>query len=152
MHVETTLNSNGDDMSIKLALPIAAVALAGALVITPAQARSDVQWSIQIGLPLPVLPIFVPGYETAPVYTTRAWDDRVHGGPVYARPVWRDRDRDGIPDWRDRRDNRYRASAWRADRDHDGVPDRYDRHDGRRGSDRDRDGHPDWRDRRDHRP
>ena len=69
--------------------------------------------------------------------------------PVYRQPAWRDRDRDGVPDWRDRYDNRH-------DNRYGG---RYDhRHDHRAGPpawrhtpDRDRDGVPDWRDRYDNR-
>ena len=55
------------------------------------------QWGVQIGLPLPPLPV--------PVITLPA--PRVIVAPAYnPPPAWRDRDRDGVPDWRDRYDNR----------------------------------------------
>ena len=58
-------------------------------------------------------------YEQRPYYDAR---------PVYREHVYRDRDRDGIPDrWE------HRGRRW--DEDHDGVPNRYDR-------DRDGDGVP----------
>lgn len=114
-------------------LSIAAVALAGAFVSVPAQAgEPHVQW-LRIGVPIPVPVLPVPF---------------VHIGAHHdhAPPAWRDRDRDGIPDWRDRHDDRrhwrgrhghHGRHGWRADRDHDGIPDwrdRYDdRHDHRRG-------------------
>jgi len=53
--------------------------------------------------------------------------------------AWGDRDRDGIPNAYDARNNN-RQQAW-GDRDHDGVPNRYDR-------DKDGDGVPNQWDRR----
>jgi hypothetical protein len=50
------------------------------------------------------------------------------------REARRDRDHDGVPDWRDR------DGGHRRDRDNDGVPDRRDHHDhDHRDHDRDRD-------------
>jgi hypothetical protein len=151
-------------MNTSKVLSIAALAVAGIAGTGAAQAaHPDVQWSVRIGVPIPVpvLPIPLPRFESVPVYT---------------QPAWRDRDRDGIPDWRDHRDNRRGGPAWRVDRDRDGIPDRYDRHDNRydprydqwhdhrydnrqgwhdpravppawrQGEDRDRDGRPDWHD------
>ena len=108
-------------------LSAAALALTAGLATAPAQA-SDVRWSVHIGLPVvtlpfPVVPVPVPVPVARPAPVL-----------VYAAPAWRDRDRDGIPDWRDPYDNR-RGYAHR-------------RH---RGPDRDRDGIPDWRDPRDNR-
>ena len=54
--------------------------------------------------------------------------------------AWGDRDRDGIPNAYDARNNNHRQQAW-GDRDHDGVPNRYDR-------DKDGDGVPNQWDRR----
>jgi hypothetical protein len=109
------------------ALAIVAVALAGAVGTTFAEARdnSSVQFSVQIGQP-------VFGAWVQPVH-----DVRIH------RPYGSyDRDRDGIPNRYDRYDNR------RWDRDSDGIPNRYDRVYDPRG-DRDRDGIPNYRDRND---
>ena len=53
--------------------------------------------------------------------------------------AWGDRDRDGVPNWADPRNNN--RGAW-GDRDRDGVPNRYDRYDNRYARDRDRDGVP----------
>ena len=93
-------------MTVKT-LAIVAVALAGAVGTTFAEARdrTDVQFSVQIGQP--------------------AYGGWVQPAPV-VRPVWGyDRDHDGIP-------NRYdRVYNPRWDRDGDGIPNRYDRHDGR---------------------
>jgi hypothetical protein len=76
-----------------------------------------------------------PGYE----YRSHSWHRR-DGGWYMEQPGWtqrgRDRDRDGIPDWVERR---------HADRDRDGVPDRLE-HRGDR-HDRDRDGVDDRYDR-----
>jgi hypothetical protein len=120
-------------------LSVAALAAAGLLAGLPAQAHERVQWSLQIGLPLPPLPL--------PVIVAPA--PRVVTAPVYAPPpVWYGR-------YDDRRAYGY---GYGYDRDHDGIPNRYDRHDNRldrngwrRSPDRDRDGVPDWRDRRDNR-
>jgi hypothetical protein len=142
-------------MSTRKVLSLAALSLASLGAVGTAQAsHPDVQWSVRIGLP--VLPIPLP----LPILLPRWHADQ---GPV--QPAWRDRDRDGIPDWRDRHDNRIDHRGWRADADRDGIPDRYDRYDNRQdrkpdrrappgwrhGADRDRDGVPDWRDRRDNR-
>jgi hypothetical protein len=109
------------------ALAIVAVALAGAVGTTFAEARdnSSVQFSVQIGQP-------VFGAWVQPVHDVRI--HRPHGSY--------DRDRDGIPNRYDRYDNR------RWDRDSDGIPNRYDRVYDPRG-DRDRDGIPNYRDRND---
>jgi len=126
-------------------LAIAAVALAGAVGTTFAEARdrSDVQFSVQIGQPA-----YGGWVQPAPVVRPAWGYDRDHDGipnrydRVY-NPRW-DRDGDGIP-------NRYdRVYNPRWDRDGDGVPNRYDRYDNR-GHDRDRDGIPDRYDRRDDR-
>ena len=129
-------------------LTAAALVFTAGLATAPAHA-SDVRWSVHIGLPLPVLPaplIVAPAHPVHPAY------------PVRPAPAWRDRDRDGIADWRDPYDNRraYGPPAWR-DRDRDGIADWRDPYDNRRGHagpawrDRDRDGVPDWRDPRDNR-
>ena len=126
-------------------LAIAAVALAGAVGTTFAEARdrTDVQFSVSIGQP-------VIGAWAQPrvVHPVVVGHDRDRDGipnrydPVY-NPRW-DRDGDGIP-------NRYdRVYSPRWDRDGDGVPNRYDRYDNRR-HDRDHDGIPDRFDRRDDR-
>lgn len=62
--------------------------------------------------------------------------------------AWGDKDRDGIPNAHDRYDNR--QQAW--DKDHDGIPNRADRFDNRRLQDRDHDGVPRAFDRNDHNP
>jgi hypothetical protein len=75
------------------------------------------------------------------------------------RTRYPDRDHDGIPDYRDRIDNRYpdrRPRPDYPDRDGDGIPDYLDRTDNRypdrsRLSDRDHDGIPDYRDHTDNR-
>ena len=104
-------------------LAIAAVALAGAVGTTFAEARdrSDVQFSVQIGQPA-----YGGWVQPAPVVRPAWGYDRDHDGipnrydRVY-NPRW-DRDGDGIP-------NRYdRVYNPRWDRDGDGVPNRYDRH------------------------
>ena len=125
--------------STRKILSIAALAAAGALIGLPAQAHERVQWSLQIGLPLPPLPL--------PVIVAPA--PRVVTAPVYAPP----------PAWYGRYDDRRAYGyGYGYDRDHDGIPNRYDRHDNRldrpgwrHAPDRDRDGVPDWRDRRDNR-
>ena len=130
-------------MNIKTIAAVA-VALTGALGAGLAQAHTDVQWSISLGLPLPPLPFVVvrpaPVYQPAPVYAQPAPvyvepAPVYYEGPVYGRPVpvysrphptrW-DVDGDGIPNRYDRYDNRYEHRHH--DRDRDGVPDRYDRH------------------------
>ena len=64
------------------------------------------------------------------------------------RHAWGDKDHDGVPNAHDRYDNR--QQAW--DKDHDGVPNRSDRFDNRQLRDRDRDGVPRAFDRNDHNP
>lgn len=97
-------------------------ALVAALAATPlAQARPDVQWSISIGVPVPVVPVYSPApvvvspypvYSPAPVV--------VAPYPVYSpAPVVY------APRPHHRHDRRYREARWDADRD--GIPDRYDR-------------------------
>jgi len=134
-------------MTVKT-LAIVAVALAGAVGSTFAQARdrTDVQFSVTVG---------------APVFG--AWAQPVHDVRVIRPGVGFDRDRDGIPNRFDRvynprwdRDGdgipngRDRVYNPRGDRDGDGVPNRLDRYDNPR-HDRDRDGVPDRFDRRDDR-
>jgi hypothetical protein len=132
-----------------------------------AHARSDVYWSI--GIQAPTYPGSVgvtvgnaprwgvPVYSPAPVYVSPA---PVYVAPprvVYGQPYphrgsrdWRDHDRDGVPNWRDRNDH---SRQWHGrDRDRDGRPDWRDHSDNRDWRDRDRDGTPNWRDRRDNRP
>jgi hypothetical protein len=71
------------------------------------------------------------------------------GTPQYG--AYGDKDRDGIPNAYDRRDNR-RYGAW-GDRDRDGVPNAYDRFDNRRAlRDKDHDGIPQAWDRNDRNP
>ena len=113
-------------MKVK-ALAIVAVALAGAVGTTFAEARdnSNVQFSVQIGQP-------VFGAWVQPVHDVRI--HRPYGGY--------DRDHDGIPNRYDRNYNP------RGDRDRDGIPNRYDRVYDPRG-DRDRDGIPNYWDRND---
>ncbi len=118
---------------------VSAVFVAGALVTGMAQARSDVQWSLSIGIPVGV-PIYSQPY---PVYTP-AYPVHTRPAPVYPQRQFRqptrwDVDGDGVP-------NRYdRVYNPRWDRDGDGVPNRYDRHDQAR-NDRDHDGIPNWQD------
>ena len=139
----------------KIALVTALIA--GALASGLAQARGpDVQWSVNIGLPLPQvvvrLPILLPpgvvvtGPAPAPVYRepTR-WD--VYGDGIPNRydyrydhrynPRW-DRDGDGIPNRCDRRDDR---RDYRDDRRYDRRDYREDRRDDRRDDWRGWDGH-----------
>lgn len=107
---------------------IAAAVLASTLATAPAQASDVRVWgTVHIGLPVPVL----PRIEVVPQ-------------PVWVTPGWRDRDRDGVPDFRDPYDNRrhgYPRHGVRVDRDRDGIPDWRDRYDNRR------DWAPAWRDR-----
>jgi hypothetical protein len=105
-------------MNLSQLIATAAVA-AGALAAGAAHARSDVQWSVQIGGgPVGVAVGSAPyPYYARPVVVVPA--------PVIVRPGWRtgsrDADRDGIPNRYDRAYN----PAW--DRDGDGIPNRYDR-------------------------
>ncbi|NRF65521.1 hypothetical protein HLB44_00855 [Aquincola sp. S2] len=150
---------------------VAALGLAGVMAAGVAQAGhgSNVQWSVSIGLPLPVVvvPATTVRYPGYPVvghghhyqghayqgrYTPTRGDRDRDGIPnqfdrVY-NPAW-DRDGDGVPN---RYDTRY-TPRW--DRDGDGVPNRYDDRDGRRYDgryDSDRDGIPNRRDRHPGRP
>jgi hypothetical protein len=152
-------------------LIVIALAFGGALSATLARA-SDVNWSVTIGLPLPVpvlhVPVLRPVHLPVPVLRPVMVPVDV---PVYAPPVrtvhyypvprtaGRDDDHDGIPNRYDRvynphwdRDgdgipNRYdRVYNPRWDRDGDGVPNRYDRRDDRRDVRRDNR----WDDRRVH--
>ena len=119
-------------MNTSKVLSIATLALAGLAGTGAAQAaHPEVQWSVRIGVPLPVPVLTVP----VPRFVAQ---------PVYRPSAWRDRDRDGIPDWRDRYDNRY-DSRYDHRHDHRGGPA------WRHAPDRDRDGVPDWRDRYDNR-
>ncbi|MCA0244014.1 MAG: hypothetical protein LCI02_24625 [Proteobacteria bacterium] len=133
-------------------LCVAALAATGLLAGLPAHAGERVQWSLQIGLPLPPLPLplvvaSAPRVVAAPVYREPVYTAPVYAAPLYAAPppvVWHRR----------HDDRRAYGYGYGYDRDHDGIPNRYDRHDNRldgRGVDRDRDGIPDWRDRRDNR-
>lgn len=110
---------------------IAAAVLASTLAAAPAMASEARIWgTVQIGLPIPVPVPVLPRIEVVPQ-------------PVYMTPGWRDRDRDGIPDWRDRHDDRRHwrhPPAARVDRDRDGIPDWRDPYDNRR------DWAPAWRD------
>jgi hypothetical protein len=148
-------------MNTRRVLTLVGLTLAGALATGAAQASDrHTPWTVNIALPLPPLPL--PPLPRVTIV-------QEHGG--HGHPAWRDRDRDGVPNWRDGYDNRRdpRYGAW-GDRDRDGIPNRYDRrdnrydgrydgrHDGRgaqpgwrHGPDRDRDGVPDWRDHRDNR-
>lgn len=69
----------------------------------------------------------------------------VHIGtaPPPANPAWGDRDRDGVPNAYDPRNNNRQQAA--GDRDRDGVPNRYD-------TDKDGDGVPNTWDRKDANP
>ncbi|HEX6016529.1 MAG TPA: hypothetical protein VFZ28_00360, partial [Burkholderiaceae bacterium] len=119
------------------------LAVTGTLGIGAAQAHeSRVNWSISIGVPVPVLPapILLPAVvRPAPVivqpapYRHPAHYDRYAYG--YSRPTAWDRDGDGVPNRRDRLFN----PVW--DRDGDGIPNGRDRFDNRR-HDHDGDGIP----------
>jgi hypothetical protein len=67
-----------------------------------------------------------------------------------SRGPYGDRDRDGIPNRYDRRDDR---GAW-GDRDHDGIPNAFDNRNNNRGpwGDKDHDGVPNRYDRNDNNP
>lgn len=68
--------------------------------------------------------------------------------PVHYRQDWRDNDRDGIPNYRDRTPNGRYYGDRRYDSDRDGIPNYRDR----RPYDHDNDGRPDYRDRNPHNP
>ena len=131
----------------------AALALACTLGAGVAEARTDVQWSINIGLPVYGAPVYAPApvyyapapvyYAPAPVYYAPA-PQVVYPEPVvlyrrpvpaygysrYAHPTRWDVDGDGIP-------NRYdRNYSPRWDRNGNGVPDRREVHYSTRGNDR----------------
>jgi hypothetical protein len=118
----------------------AALATAGALAGGMAQARDDVQWSITIGTPIYSQPVYQPApvvyparvYQPAPVYEPApAHDSRHWRGRDYQDRngrVFRDADRDGIPNRRDSFDNRVFS---RHDVDGDGVPNWKDSRDNR---------------------
>lgn len=89
--------------------------------------------------PAPVVYAPAPVVYAPPPVVYRPAPRVVYGAPVvvgrpvpvsYHRAAWRyrDSDRDGIPNYRDRYDNR---RHW--DRDRDGIPDRRDRRDDRKG-------------------
>ena len=117
-------------MSKSKVLIAASLALAGALGAGAAQAREDVQWSVTIGSNAPIGVVRAPVYHhPVPVYHQPA---PVHPQPRYLPPR-HDVDRDGIPNWNDRYDNRRHGGQWQPhDRDGDGVPNRNDRYDNRR--------------------
>jgi hypothetical protein len=103
-------------------LAVTALAAAGALGTGLAQARSDVHWSVSIGIPAPVYLEPAPVvYMPRPVYQVQPVP--VYGGYQrdYRYPTRWDRDADGVPD----RYERPRGRHW--DRDRDGVPNRHDR-------------------------
>lgn len=114
---------------------VPALALAGLFGSAAAHARSDIQWSITLGVPL-----FAPPpvyYAPPPVYYAPPRPVIVRPAPIYyapryahpgyyRAPVYRgygDYDRDGIPNRYDRRYDPY------GDRDRDGAPNRWDRDD-----------------------
>lgn len=82
--------------------------------------------------PPPVVYAPPPVYRPVPrvVYEQPVFVGRpvpiAYGHPYYGHP-YGDRDHDGVPNYRDRYDNRRYA-----DRDRDGIPDRWDRHDDRK--------------------
>lgn len=134
-------------MNTNKALAAAVLALAGLGV--HAGAHAGVSWSVQIGLPVPVITLPAPRIEVrpvhppvshaptypvysypAPAYPVYSYPAPAHPPRGYGPPAWRDRDRDGVPDWRDPYDNR--RHGWRNDRDRDGIPDHWDRRDDRR--------------------
>jgi len=92
-------------MSIKT-LIVTVAALTATLGAGLAQAResADVQWSVTIGggapaygAPYPVYRQPEPVYRAYPAYPQQ---------PSYQHPTRWDRDGDGIPNWRDNRNNR----------------------------------------------
>ena len=110
-----------------------AVAAAACALTAGAAHASNVQWSIGISVPAPVYyepapvyvepaPVYAPPpvvYRPAPIYYrssptvvyNNGYDDS-RGYWVHHRQ-WRDRDHDGIPDWRDNDNgNRHRGDGW----------------------------------------
>ena len=133
-------------MSKSKVLIAASLAVAGVLGAGVAEARDDVQWSVTIGSSAPAVAVHAPVYQhPVPVHP------RPHG--VYI-PTRHDVDGDGIPNWRDRYDNRRSSQGWhpRHDVDRDGIPNWQDRYDNRKFGghqspyDRDGDGVPNRRD------
>ena len=137
-------------MNIISKLVAVSMVASGALGAGGAQARSDVQWSVQIGGPIGVaigsqpyvtyarpvaVPVYVqPGYAQPgyfqPGYVQPGYVQPGYLQPEYAQPVY---------GWRSRYDHIHYSPRW--DRDGDGTPKRYDRYDNRR-----YDRHDDWRD------
>lgn len=140
LYSELYATSHGDKM--KRILSTAAAILLSTAAFMPAQAHARTSVHIALGNAPPparyeVVPVSRRGYEWAPgywnwngrrhVWTAGHWQ-RARAGHHYQRPEWRrvnhgwqrgarpgaDRDRDGIPNRRDR------------DRDGDRVPNRYD--------------------------
>ncbi|RYX93431.1 MAG: hypothetical protein EOO28_18705 [Comamonadaceae bacterium] len=123
------------------AATLAAIAVAAFAGASSAQARDNVQLSINVGNPgyVQPAPVYVqprPVYvQPRPVY--------VQPRPVYVQPApvyvqrngaWGDRDRDGVPNIYDRNDRRHPHHGHRdwsrgpnGDADRDGVPNRFDR-------------------------
>src|SRR5215831_18804489 len=106
-------------MSKSRLLAVAALVATGAFGVGVAQAQeTQVSWSINIGLPMPVLPAPVI-VRPAPVIVQPA-PQVVHypqyEAHAYHQPTRWDRDGDGIPNRYDRLYN----PAW--DRDGDGIP------------------------------
>lgn len=112
----------------KIALVTALIA--GALASGLAQARGpDVQWSVNIGLPLPQVVVRLPILLPPGVVVTGPAP-----APVYREPTRWDVDGDGIPNRYDHRYDRHYDHRYnpRWDRDGDGIPNRCDRRDDRR--------------------
>lgn len=140
----------------------AALVLAGALAAGVAQARDDVQWSVTVGTPVYIQPVYQPApvyypapvYEAAPVYyyPVRMYHPApvYQPAPAYASRHWRGRD-----DRDDRDDDRRHRRPGRVyyDADGDGIPNGRDSFDNRVFSrhDVDGDGVPNWKDSRDNR-
>ncbi|HSV79685.1 MAG TPA: PXPV repeat protein [Ramlibacter sp.] len=119
----------------------AAVVIGGLAAASAAHARSDVYFSVGVGVPYGYVqpgPVYVqpqPVYvQPQPVYVQPQpiyYQGGYHQG--HRRGPWGDRDHDGVPNAYDR-DNRhyghyghgYRDYRYR-DADRDGVPNRYDR-------------------------
>jgi hypothetical protein len=110
----------------------AAVVIGGLAAASAAHARSDVYFSVGVGVPYGYVqpaPVYVqpqPIYvQPQPIYYQGGY---YHHG--HRRGPWGDRDGDGVPNVYDR-DNRYYGHGYRdyryRDADRDGVPNRYDR-------------------------
>ena len=109
-------------MNASSKLAIVAVAFAGTLAATAAQAhgRDDVQFSVTIGAPFvaPVRPVFAPAPVLVPTPVVRyenrydgRYDRRDDARSGYRAPTRWDVDGDGIPNRVDHADNRKRT--WR---------------------------------------